>query len=87
MKRYIKLIVLCILLTGITQLYAQQVDSAAMKKSQHRIESNLKDANRLQNKIDRKQRRIEKRQNKINRQERRRGRKMKKIRKEQKKLD
>jgi len=69
------------------QVNSQVTDSAAMVKSQDRIESNLKDAKQHQRKIDKSQRKIEKQQRKINRQERKRERKMKKIEKEQKKSD
>ena len=69
------------------QAQAQTTDSAAMVKTQQRIESDLKDANKHQKKIDKSQRKIEKQQAKIKRQERRRERKMEKVRKDIKKVE
>ena len=83
-KNFIILLMVSMLFT--TGAYSQVVDSAELAKSQKRIESDLKDANKHQRKIDKSQKKIRKQQKKINRQERRRERKMKSIQKEQKNL-
>ena len=85
-KNFILYLCLSMLLL-ITRVNAQTTDSAAIAKSQQRIEKDLDDANKHQKKIDKRQKKIEKQQKKINRQERKRERKMKDIKKEQKRMN
>lgn len=86
MKKHLIPILFAVFLLGSIKLHAQEADSAAMARSQKRIESNLKDADKLQRKIEKRQKRIEKQQKRINRKERKRDRKMRRIEKEQEKL-
>lgn len=80
MKKLILSLFFGALLSGVNA-QTQTTDSAALVKTQQRIENDLKDANKHQKKIDKSQRKIEKQQAKIKRQERRRERKMNKVRK------
>ena len=85
MKRNFILCLLVSMLFTITHVNGQS-DAAETAKSQQRIEKDLDDANKHQNKIDKSQKKIKKQQKKIDRQERKREKKMKKIKKEQKKI-
>ncbi len=66
---------------------AQTTDSAAILKSQKRIDSDMKDAAKRQEKIDKSQKKIAKEQKKIERQDKKRAKEMKKAEKEQKKIN
>jgi hypothetical protein len=86
MKRNFILYLLVSMLLMITHVNGQSTENEATAKSQQRIEKDLDDANKHQNKIDKSQKKIKKQQKKIDRQERKREKKMKKIKKEQKKI-
>lgn len=85
MTRKFKFLILAFVLLMSTQLHAQ--DSAANAKTQRHIESNLKDVNKMQGKIDKKQKKIARQERKIRRDEAKRDKRMKRVNKEQKKIN
>ncbi|TDH25155.1 hypothetical protein EXU57_13680 [Segetibacter sp. 3557_3] len=76
------LITLFISITGFSQ-----VDSAQLRKSEKRIESDAKDTKRLDKKIERRERKINKQERRLKRQEHRRNKKLRSIDKEQRKIE
>lgn len=87
MRKYLLFFLFHIMLLFSMPSQAQTADSAAIVKSQQRIDRELEDAEKHQRKIEKKQKKIEKQQRKIRSQERKRERKMRKIEKEQRKLE
>ncbi len=65
---------------NVSALYAQQIDSTRLEKSQRRVE-------KVQKKVDRTQHRIDKKQKKLDRREARLNKKERKADKESRKLD